>query len=138
MRFGKFENNQRSRFLREIDPECIASRSPLGPSQPFSLFGEVRKKPSRPSSYTPPSSPAAATSIRNLLPLGERKERSAAPMAESTAGLSLGSHIIHSRFGRGTVVAIEGTGLDCKATVEFENAGRKQLLLRFAKFEVVG
>lgn len=42
------------------------------------------------------------------------------------------------RFGVGTVVRIEGTGENTKATVEFTNAGTKQLLLKFAKFKVIG
>jgi DNA helicase-2/ATP-dependent DNA helicase PcrA len=38
----------------------------------------------------------------------------------------------------GTVVRIEGTGENTKATVEFRNAGTKQLLLKFAKFKIIG
>ena len=47
--------------------------------------------------------------------------------------LSIGASVVHERFGRGVVQAIEGTGLDAKATVQFENAGTKVLMLRFAK-----
>lgn len=56
----------------------------------------------------------------------------------STGGLDEGMKIEHQRFGLGTVVKIEGTGENAKATVEFVNSGRKQLLLKFAKFTVVG
>ena len=45
--------------------------------------------------------------------------------------------IEHERFGRGHVTNIEGVGDNCKATVEFENAGVKQLLLKFARFKIV-
>ena len=48
-----------------------------------------------------------------------------------------GSIIEHERFGRGTVVRVEGTGENTKATVEFRNSGTKQLLLKFARFKVV-
>ena len=51
--------------------------------------------------------------------------------------LKVGDRIEHARFGLGTVEAIEGSGLDTKATVLFDNAGRKQLLLRFAQFKVL-
>ena len=51
--------------------------------------------------------------------------------------LKVGARIEHARFGFGTVEAIEGSGLDTKATVLFDNAGRKQLLLRFAQFKVL-
>lgn len=54
------------------------------------------------------------------------------------AGLSEGTKIEHQRFGIGTVVKLEGTGENAKATVEFVNSGRKQLLLKFAKFSIIG
>lgn len=58
--------------------------------------------------------------------------------ASSAAGsLSEGSRIEHQRFGIGTVLKIEGTGENTKATVEFQNAGTKQLLLKFAKFTIL-
>ena len=58
--------------------------------------------------------------------------------ASSAAGsLSEGCRIEHQRFGIGTVLKIEGTGENTKATVEFLNAGTKQLLLKFAKFTIL-
>ncbi len=58
--------------------------------------------------------------------------------ASSAAGsLSEGCRIEHQRFGIGTVLKIEGTGENTKATVEFQNAGTKQLLLKFAKFTIL-
>jgi len=61
------------------------------------------------------------------------------PMAtDAPAGdLREGSTIEHQRFGIGTVVRIEGTGENTKATVEFRNTGTKQLLLKFAKFKII-
>lgn len=58
--------------------------------------------------------------------------------ASSAAGsLTEGCRIEHQRFGIGTVLKIEGTGENTKATVEFQNAGTKQLLLKFAKFTIL-
>ena len=58
--------------------------------------------------------------------------------ASSAAGsLSEGCRIEHQRFGIGRVLKIEGTGENTKATVEFLNAGTKQLLLKFAKFTIL-
>lgn len=63
---------------------------------------------------------------------------SSASKASSAAGsLSEGCRIEHQRFGIGTVLKIEGTGENTKATVEFQNAGIKQLLLKFAKFTIL-
>lgn len=53
----------------------------------------------------------------------------------SSNGLTVGSRIRHNRFGVGTVVSTCGEGPNAKATIEFQNHGKKQLLLRFARFE---
>ena len=55
----------------------------------------------------------------------------------STGDLREGCTIEHQRFGIGKVLKIEGTGENTKATVEFRNAGTKQLLLKFAKFKII-
>jgi DNA helicase-2/ATP-dependent DNA helicase PcrA len=62
---------------------------------------------------------------------------SAAVSASHSCGLREGSMIEHQRFGIGKVVRLEGTGDNEKATVEFRNAGTKQLLLKFAKYKVI-
>lgn len=62
---------------------------------------------------------------------------SSASKASSAGSLSEGCRIEHQRFGIGTVLKIEGTGENTKATVEFQNAGTKQLLLKFAKFTIL-
>ena len=58
--------------------------------------------------------------------------------APSVSDLHEGCRIEHQRFGIGEVIRIEGTGENTKATVQFRNAGTKQLLLKFAKFKVIG
>ena len=55
----------------------------------------------------------------------------------SSSPVRPGTIIAHDRFGRGVVERVEGSGMDTKATVRFDNAGIKQLLLRFAKFRVI-
>ena len=61
----------------------------------------------------------------------------ASSAGSSSCGLQEGMKIEHQRFGRGTVLKIEGTGENTKATVEFIHSGTKQLLLKYAKFTVV-
>ena len=53
------------------------------------------------------------------------------------SSVAVGTRILHERFGKGVVTAVSGSGIDTKATVNFENVGVKQLLLRFAKFKVI-
>ena len=61
----------------------------------------------------------------------------ASSAGSSSCGLQEGIKIEHQRFGRGTVLKIEGTGENTKATVEFVHSGTKQLLLKYAKFTLV-
>ena len=60
----------------------------------------------------------------------------------SSAGSSFGAlkegcKIEHQRFGVGVVRKIEGQGENAKATVEFQNSGVKQLLLKYAKYTIL-
>ena len=59
-------------------------------------------------------------------------------IGSSKPGISVGARIEHQRFGLGRVISVEGKGENEKATVEFDNAGVKTLLLKFARFNVVG
>lgn len=66
---------------------------------------------------------------------------SSASLGSSSAGsgrLVEGAKIEHLRFGVGTVLKLEGSGENAKATVQFVNSGTKQLLLKFAKFTIIG
>ena len=68
------------------------------------------------------------------------QQQTGRPLAsDASAGdLHEGARIEHQRFGIGTVIKIEGTGENTKATVEFTNTGTKQLLLKFAKYKIIG
>lgn len=135
MRYGKMEFSEPSRFLTEIDSRFLvreggAQRNAAPRTERstggfgFSRFGE---QPVRRTVATPPSGFTRVT----------RPQPSASSQSSSVSevgGLTVGSRIMHERFGIGTVENLEGSGMDAKATVRFENVGVKQLLLRFAKF----
>lgn len=59
------------------------------------------------------------------------------PLSQEAKELQVGNIIQHERFGRGEVISIELSGNDRRAFVEFESAGKKQLLLKFAKFNII-
>ena len=79
------------------------------------------------------SSSSVASSSSSVASAGS----SAFNASSAVGSLSEGCRIEHQRFGIGTVLKIEGTGENTKATVEFQNAGTKQLLLKFAKFTIL-
>ncbi len=137
VRYGKFENNSRSRFVSEIDAQYLNKRDRVGRS----LYNAGTPQVSRPvtNTYTPKPTPTPTVNPSSLRSV--RSVTSAytaqAPLSGDSARLQVGNIIQHSRFGRGKVTAIEGTGLDTKAVVDFDNLGVKQLLLRFSKFEIL-
>ena len=111
-----------TQFRADPKPRQVAPRRPEPQVEPFSasfkrqldIASGGRFKPVRSSSPAVSSTPSS-----------------------SVSGLREGVVIEHQRFGIGTVVKLEGTGDNEKATVEFRNVGTKQLLLKFAKFNIV-
>lgn len=142
-RYGKMEFDNPSRFIDEIDASLIEG----GEETPESSFGGGR------SSYGGYGSEGGyggrmpwdrdrsgyGRDYQNSKPVASQFMADPKPAFASSAAGSLteGCRIEHQRFGIGTVLKIEGTGENTKATVEFQNAGTKQLLLKFAKFTIL-
>lgn len=142
-RYGKMEFDNPSRFIDEIDASLIEG----GEEAPESSFGGGR------SSYGGYGSEGGyggrmpwdrdrsgyRHDYQNSKPVASQFMADPKPAFASSAAGSLceGCRIEHQRFGIGTVLKIEGTGENTKATVEFQNAGTKQLLLKFAKFTIL-
>lgn len=146
MRYGSIEESRPSRFLKEIDSKFLKHEG----------FSNTNPQPKLPSQRSISSHPfenmASRTSFGSnaphnvsqtrpsVIPGGFKRVSSASHAPAPTVNtpqLQSGTRIAHERFGVGVVQKVEGAGLDAKATVQFENAGVKQLLLRFAKFKVL-
>ena len=165
-RYGQMEFSAPSRFLKDIDPKYLDRQQSMFSTRrsmddevelPWqrkrSLFGERQETP-RPFRPTVPSAkpfpsaspffsarPVPSTGTTTARPLSSVSQTTSFPQGTSShagGGLKEGAYILHNRFGRGKVLKVEGTGDNTKATVQFENVGTKQLLLKFAKFEVIG
>ena len=151
-RYGRMEYDTPSRFIRDIDPELLDVHSESGGGT--SIFGGSRSaswmQNPRPvatqfKADPKPRAVAPRQPEKPVDPFGPQFKRvynavAPRPMASdpSTGDLREGSTIEHQRFGVGTVIKIEGTGENTKATVQFRNVGTKQLLLKFAKFKIIG
>ena len=159
-RYGRMEYDTPSRFIRDIDPELLdvqsdkgggaspsprrdsygghgGSRSPEWMQNPRPVATQFKADPK-------PRMVAPRQPEKPVDPFGQNFKRvynAVAPRkmaSEPSAGdLREGCTIEHQRFGIGKVLKIEGTGENTKATVEFRNAGTKQLLLKFAKFKII-
>ena len=147
-KYGKTEFCTPSRFLKDIDL-CYLSL-PQGDQLDQRIDeGASRFRSSYESkvSFTPRLKPVSDRPKAQIIPPVQQTRTlkkvssiaSSRPAASPSAGaLQVGSMIEHERFGIGEVVNLVGTGDDCKATVKFRNAGEKQLLLKFARFKVIG
>ncbi len=130
-RYGKVEQMQPSRFLQETG--IFGSSSKETTSRPVIIPRRNAPTPSG-GSVRPLS---ALKPVADSRPLAGYRPPSGGKPASAPESVVAGDIIIHERFGRGKVVSTSDSGIDAKAVVDFENAGTKQLLLRFAKFQKV-
>ena len=136
-RYGRMEYDTPSRFIRDIEPSLLQVEG--------SAPGIAAKSSPRPTSFNvqrqtsqnprPVATHFVADPKPRLVPV--RHEAPSPQSAIGNIGLQAGNVIEHQRFGVGTVIRVEGTGENTKATVEFKNAGTKQLLLKFAKYTII-
>lgn len=144
-----------SRFIKDLDSRYVDMPVQTKQESPretlswnrFPFDAERPRKTSRwneedtdrtpaPRPFTAPSPGKRLTKIDSK-PIGETHSTTQSTVATAAGQVEIGTFICHARFGNGTVTAIEDTGDNCKITVEFENVGRKQLLLKFAKFTII-
>ena len=159
-KYGKPEFCNPSRFLKDINPAYLKLPADSGftsvrnegysrrnyergyekndtyRSNGPSMFdgGEIPQEPVR---FVKPVPPRNLKRIVHSVPNTAINRNMDSGKAD-THGVEVGRLIEHERFGRGEVVRLEGSGDNCKATVRFENAGEKQLLLKFARFKIIG
>jgi DNA helicase-2/ATP-dependent DNA helicase PcrA len=165
-RYGKMEFDNPSRFIDEIDASLIeggeeapessfgggrssyggyGSEGGYGGRMPWdrdrSVYGRdsQNSKPVASQFMADPKpefkSVRAVNAVHRIM--GNTAGSSVSNASSAAGSLSEGCRIEHQRFGIGTVLKMEGTGENTKATVEFQNAGTKQLLLKFAKFTIL-
>ena len=139
-RWGQLIQNEPSRFIEEIDEQylnlpTVSARRP----EPFDFntarttFYKPMPSGSGPRTTTPPK--PGMKKVSASAP-GAAAESGVAPA--SSGGIAPGVEVKHARFGKGKVLKLEGEEPNVKATVFFPSAGQKQLLLKFAKLEVLG
>ena len=152
-RWGKLMDCEPSRFLDELDDEHLDVHLPEvaknygvprelrdafgDPDQPrtFRGGGAPNRSGSASKPAGPPPAPIRFRKPENLKPLGQASAASGIPANELI--LSPGVRVLHDRFGAGTVTEVESAADGGKATIKFDNAGEKKLLLKFAKLQLL-
>ena len=126
MKYGKFMSTGPSMFIDEISEEFI-NRPNTG------LFS--KKEGSRFSS--PKTKPTFVTDQFRRGKLKSIKSSDTQFTASPSSTLKAGMRVEHERFGKGKILQITQNSGNNVATVFFEGAGQKQLLLKFAKLKII-
>ena len=107
------------------------------PEQPRTYRGAAAQKmrPQGSAPTTPPPAPIRFRKPDHLTPIGQATSASGSPANE--LNLASGVRVLHERFGAGTVTEVEPAADGGKATIQFDNAGEKKLLLKFAKLQLL-
>ena len=141
-KWGKLEYCNKSRFIDEIDAQYL--NMPVEKDAAFysdtSDLPFSAPKPRMQSPTIPGLKPPAASQsdmYRKLSTLRETKKEGEAFDYSNPEDIQAGMIVEHQRFGRGKVLQMEGKMPDIQATVFFQNTGKKQLLLKFAKLRII-
>lgn len=150
-RYGKMEFGSPSRFLRDIDTSFLKLPHEAGVGRSVNegagrFHREIEGGFARTASPSPVSFGGNTSGhekpkeqlITPTVPRNLKRVSAGTPSAMSAVMVQQGQLIEHERFGLGEVMKVEGDGDNAKATIHFKNAGDKQLLLRFARFKVIG
>jgi len=143
-RWGKLIDAEPSRFIEEIDESFLEylttiTENRYKPLIDADIFGEVDKSKLRlrkPVSSSPPRGPSE-NNLRKLRRIKPVTSSASKNIDAKDLNISIGTIVEHVRFGKGSVIRIEGSGADTKAEINFSNGGLKKLLLRFAKLKVI-
>ncbi len=129
-----------SRFIEEIDPQYLDTSA----AQETLLFEEEatntkqaawKNKQSKPTKKTFTQRPVMGS---NMVDVKKAQKNTSDFDTETLRNLQVGNKVNHGRFGIGKVIKLEGAFPNNKATVLFDTVGQKQLLIKFAKLEIIG
>lgn len=147
-RYGKMEFGNPSRFITDISPNYLNFQSSMRSTRKSSYDDDVElpwkkrktttytsQRPTAQPTHMPSSYPGYAHSSGTLRPIP--RTESAPPTNNSANSSIIGTRVLHQKFGKGTIEKVEGSGDNLKATINFDNTGVKQLLLKFAKLQKI-
>ena len=143
-RWGKLDFCSPSRFLLEMDEKFLdgADFDKRGKTvqrrNSFNLQQNQQQFSRQPKANSYTTKGTQNIFNKKLVNLKESENVSSSFTGDDPAKIKQGMVIEHQRFGEGKVLRIEGIPPNLKATVFFQNAGQKQLLLKFAKLKIKG
>lgn len=144
-RWGKIVDSEPSRFLEEIDDKYLdwknlnaglpINKSGLDANLFDDTYNDIRRFEPKKSSEKPATNAPSFKPKANMKPVAEARITNQSNGED--VNLAAEKIVIHDRFGRGKVISLEGEPGNVKATILFDHAGEKKLLLNFAKLKVI-
>ncbi len=136
-KYGESSMTRPSRFIQEIDEQFV-EHSGDQVKVPFNNNQFSQNQTMKRSFQSPTTTGKPGYKFKRTSAIKSESTDDSRFTPSSIGGLKEGVLIEHIRFGRGTIVSIEGHPPNAKATVKFDNVGVKQLLLKFAKLKILG
>jgi DNA helicase-2/ATP-dependent DNA helicase PcrA len=135
-KWGKFSISNPSRFISEINPEFIDNPG----SNKFTSFEKTKQQESIYDNFNQKTSGFSNFKKKNTNfgSFGNKKTTAFKNFkSDDGKNITTGMQVEHARFGIGKVLAVEGLWPDTKALVDFDKAGKRNLLLKFAKLKII-
>ena len=127
-KWGQYIDSEKSRFLSEIDQRYTTYKTFIKEEKiqqnPHKIFAKTK------TNYKSNFEPRGFKKTKNINTQNIIKK-------SNLSKLKNGHIVKHEKFGTGKIINIEGEGSNKKATVFFNGVGNKQLLLKFARLEIV-
>ncbi len=142
--YGNSSCQEMSRFVEEIDSKYIemprrkaSFPSPGELPRAFQGVKGVRWSPEVEQGFKRRET-AQPKTPRRLQPMSTAVKGPTVPnSAADINAIQVGMRVRHAKFGEGKVLTVEGAGQERKATIFFEQAGQKTMMLVFAKLEII-
>ena len=127
-KWGQFIDCKPSRFIYELDQDCLEKHEhrSVNKQKEYNTY-KIYRTPK-----TKPNKPRAARNLQEV-----NKTKNIKINESNLRNISSGIEVNHKKFGKGKIISISGEGSNKKAIVFFNNFGSKQLLLKFAKLDII-
>ena len=148
-RWGNMTLSEPSRFIEEIDESLIertkkasfrgtsSFNEGINFSNPFSRSFQEKKEFQKRTTQSSSDATSKYASSATPININTSKNNDSDFVAAAPDDIAEGMRVLHQKFGQGTVAKVEGVGPNKKATVIFDECGSKQLMLKFAKLNIL-
>lgn len=136
-RWGNVISCEPSRFIEEIPEEFLnlpKERQEASFEDDFSSYSRTTNTTKISKQYTTKKTELATFDPPKKL---KKIDNTNGNGSSQNQNISVGLNVLHEKFGKGKVLSLEGVSPNQKATIFFPNHGQKQILLKFAKLEIV-